>query len=208
MSHLVLIGDSVFDNAAYVPIGTDVEHCLRGLLPSSQLCLLAQDGSTTLDLKEQLDRVPRDATHLIISVGGNDALEHVELLATPVGSTTEAFVMLFDAVARFETNYRRAVGEARGVGKQLIVCTIYSGDFAELIDRKAVAIALAAFNDAIIRTAVDLEVQVLDLRAVCSESIDFSNKIEPSVIGGKKVAEAIVRAVSDSGPIFKGCFLT
>jgi hypothetical protein len=73
--HVVLLGDSVFDNAAYVAGGPDVVTQLRGLLPPGwQATLLALDGGVISGVAGQLRSLPRDATHLVISVGGDDAL--------------------------------------------------------------------------------------------------------------------------------------
>src|SRR3954468_21860085 len=73
--NVVLLGDSVFDNAAYINGGPDVRRQVEDLLPSgTTVSLLASDGATVSDVAGQLDRVPHGATHVIISAGGNDAL--------------------------------------------------------------------------------------------------------------------------------------
>ena len=49
---------------------------------------------STAGLRGQLELVPRDATHLVISIGGNDALQNSDLLTLPVttsGQTLRAF---------------------------------------------------------------------------------------------------------------------
>ena len=96
MSHLVLLGDSVFDNVAYVGAGApDVVRQVRQRLPhGSRATLLAVDGSTTGSVREQLRRLPSDATHLVVSVGGNDALGSGDFLAAPAGSAGEALLGL------------------------------------------------------------------------------------------------------------------
>ena len=76
-NHIVLLGDSIFDNKSYVGSGPAVIDQLRQELPSGwQATLLAVDGSVTADVPRQLRRLPRDASHLVVSVGGNDALGH------------------------------------------------------------------------------------------------------------------------------------
>ena len=81
MPHLVLIGDSILDNAAYTRGGPDVVSQVRGLLaPGWEATLLAVDGSTTDHVADQLGRLPKQATHLVLSVGGNDALMHQRIL--------------------------------------------------------------------------------------------------------------------------------
>src|SRR5947209_17191911 len=84
MSYVVLLGDSIFDNARYVPDRPPViEQVRRGLPPGWQASLLAVDGHLTRDVPRQLARLPADATHLFVSVGGNDALVESGILDEP-----------------------------------------------------------------------------------------------------------------------------
>lgn len=64
---------------------------LRGVLPAgAQATLLAVDGAVTRAMTQQVSRIPRDATHLVVSIGGNDALGNRDLLETPARSTADA----------------------------------------------------------------------------------------------------------------------
>jgi hypothetical protein len=84
VDHLTLLGDSVFDNAAYVAGAPDVVRQVRQRLPpGARATLVAVDGSTTGDVRRQLRRVSEDATHLVLSVGGNDALASSDFLGAP-----------------------------------------------------------------------------------------------------------------------------
>jgi hypothetical protein len=110
MSHLILLGDSIFDNAAYTDGGPDVVTQLNAALPAGWAAsLLAVDGSTTDDIAGQVGCLPCDATHLVLSVGGNDALQQAHLLFTPAASTEEAVGLLADLAEQFEHDYRAAV---------------------------------------------------------------------------------------------------
>src|SRR5437868_12036949 len=81
MPHVVLLGDSVFDNGAYVGGDPDVVRQVRELLPpGAGAALNARDGAVIADVASQLARLPAGATHLVISVGGNDALLNVGVL--------------------------------------------------------------------------------------------------------------------------------
>jgi hypothetical protein len=105
MGHIVLLGDSIFDNAAYTRGQPDVVAHLRSMLPDGwKATLLAVDGATTARLTPQLERVPSDATHLIVSIGGNDALGNIDMLSLPARSTAEALAIFADRVDRFETD--------------------------------------------------------------------------------------------------------
>jgi len=90
MKHVALLGDSVFDNGAYVGGGPDVLTQLRQRLPAGwRATLAAVDGSVIRDIPHQLERVPDDATHLVISVGGNDALGFSAVLGAPSRSVAD-----------------------------------------------------------------------------------------------------------------------
>jgi hypothetical protein len=113
MSHLILLGDSIFDNAAYTEGGPDVVTQLNDLLPAGWAAsLLAIDGSITDDIAGQVGGLPADASHLVLSVGGNDALQQAHRLLTPAASTEEALGLvadLADLAERFEHDYRAAI---------------------------------------------------------------------------------------------------
>jgi hypothetical protein len=52
------------------------------------------------------------------------------------------------------------------------------------------------FNDHIIRAATRAGLPLIDLRLICTTPEDYANPIEPSAIGGEKIAAAIARAVT------------
>ena len=63
--------------------------------------------------------------------------------------------------------------------------------------QKIAVAALTIFNDVIIRQAFLSGVPLIDLRLVCNEKADYANEIEPSEAGGKKIANAIIRLVTE-----------
>src|SRR5437868_2825330 len=95
MGHVILLGDSIFDNAAYLAGRPAVVDQVRAGLPSGWVAtLLALDGSAIADVHDQLAQVPSDATHLVISVGGNDTLGEVAALGQPVRTVGEGLRLL------------------------------------------------------------------------------------------------------------------
>jgi hypothetical protein len=193
--HVVLLGDSIFDNQSYTQGQPDVVGHLREALPAGwQASLLAIDGSTTGDLADQLGDIPTDASRLIVSIGGNDALLNADLLNQPVASTREALLLFGQRAASFEASYRAALSKVLVTGKPTTVCTIYNGNLPEG-EAGSARVALMLFNDAILRVAFALHLSVIDLRLVCSEPSDYANPIEPSGSGGRKIAEAIVASL-------------
>lgn len=199
--HVVLLGDSVFDNAAYVNGAPDVVAQLRTHLPGGwSATLAAVDGAVTTDVPRQLQRLPADTTHLALSMGGNDALMHTGLLEMRVRSSGEVLDAIARAAEEFERRYRGVLAQVLSKRLPLILCTIYRGNFPDPVMQRRAGVALAAFNDAILRAAFECAVEVLDLRLVCSEPEDYANPIEPSERGGNKIARAIARAVTTRRP--------
>ncbi len=81
MNHVVLLGDSIFDNAAYVHGGPDVIAHLKSILPQDwKATLLAADGAISIDVIGQIRKIPESATHLVVSAGGNDGLSRADTL--------------------------------------------------------------------------------------------------------------------------------
>ena len=194
MSHVVLLGDSIFDNQSYVGAGPDVISQVRALLaPDWSATLLAVDGHVTRDVGErQLKRIPDDASHLVVSAGGNDALSQASVLQEPAGSVGEALHRLAVACQGFEEIYGEMIHAILSRGLPTALCTIYDTAYAEPY-RTIVVKALALFNDVITRAAFRHGLDLIELRLVCDEPADFANPIEPSSAGGQKVAAAIAR---------------
>jgi lysophospholipase L1-like esterase len=197
MGHVVLLGDSIFDNAAYVGGDPDVALQLKEQLPAGwQVTLRALDGAVVSDVPLQLERLPRDATHLVLSAGGNDALSHVEILSEPARSTAEVLSRLADYAAAFESRYRAVLAAVRDRELPTALCTIYYPSFPDPVIQRLAVTALTVFNDAILRQAFTAGVPVLDLRLICDSPADYANPIEPSAQGGAKIARAIVQTVT------------
>jgi hypothetical protein len=197
MNHLVLLGDSILDNAAYVPGRPAVVDQVRHRLPADwRVTLSARDGSVINEITDQLTHLPDDATHLVVSAGGNDVLGEIGLLQEPVRTVGDGLRLLAEVRDRFERDYHALLAAICKRGLPTVLCTIYdpcSPD--EELQREAVA-ALGLFNDRIISLAREYRFPVIELRAICTATADFANAIEPSSSGGAKIAEAICAVVT------------
>ena len=201
MNHVVLLGDSIFDNAAYVAGAPDVVRQVRQRLPQgARATLAAVDGGKIADVRRQLRHVPEDATHLVISVGGNDALGSSDFLGAPARSTAEALLGLADIGDEFERGYLAMLAEVLARGLHTAICTVYYPRFPDPTLQKVAVAGLAVFNDCIVRAAFVHGIPLLDLRLICTEESDYANPIEPSARGGEKIARAIVEVV-ESGSV-------
>jgi lysophospholipase L1-like esterase len=189
--HAVLLGDSIFDNAVYVPGEPPVIEQLRRELPAGWgATLLATDMDVTADVERQLRNLPPEATHVVVSVGGNDALGQAGILNVTGRTGGELLGQLQQAGDEFRATYRAMLAALRATGHPSFVCTVY--DAVPGLEPGARA-GLALFNDTIVREAFAAKVPILDLRLICTEATDYSalSPIEPSARGGAKIARAV-----------------
>ena len=131
-----------------------------------------------------------DGTHW----GGNDALNSLGLLSEPAKSVFDGLHTLADIRDDFRTGYRKMLSHVQSFCLPMAVCTIY--DCVPNLGRPEKT-ALALFNEIILREAFEAKLPVIDLRLVCQEPEDYSamSPIEPSNIGGEKIAAAIAKLV-------------
>jgi hypothetical protein len=197
MQHVVLLGDSIFDNAAYVGGAPDVVRQLREALPAGwRATLAAVDGGLVADVPRQLGRIPDDASHLVVSVGGNDALGQSAILEARAGSVGEVLDRLAEIQRQFRAGYGAMLDAVLRRGLPLAVCTVYDPRYPDPERRRRATLALGVLNDVIMREAFARGLPLLDLRLICNEDSDFANPIEPSERGGRKIAAAIASLVA------------
>ena len=197
MKNVVLLGDSIFDNKSYVSSGPDVVDQLKGDLPSGWTAtLVARDGSTTVDIKSQLKAIPQDATHLVVSVGGNNALGEKAMIEESARSVAEVLDKLAKIKAEFAKSYGAMLDGVLARKLPAAVCTIYEARYQDPTTRQIAGAGLTVFNDVIMREAFARGMPVIDLRLVFDEDADYANDIEPSVKGGAKIARVIATLVT------------
>ena len=195
-AHVALLGDSIFDNAAYTRGRPDVIGHLRSILPAdSTATLLAVDGSTTSEVRDaQVPQLPTDVTHAVVSMGGNDALMDSDALDLPVSSTKEALSLFGDRANVFESRYRGTVEAITKRVPFVAVCTVYDPRLPG-VEGSTTRVGLAIFNDVISRVAFANRIPLIDLRQLVVEPADFANELEPSSEGARKIATAIYQVV-------------
>ncbi len=199
MAHIVLLGDSIFDNRSYVRPGEpDVVRQLQARLRrSDRATLRAVDGATTAGVPGQLARIPGDTTHLVVSAGGNDALGRIDVLEASSRSIADTLMRLAEIGDAFRESYRAMLRAVLAAGRPTALCTIYDPRFPDPRLQRLAVTALTLFNDVIVRAAFAHGLPLLDLRLICDEHADYANPIEPSAHGGEKIAAAIALLVAE-----------
>ncbi|MEM1438209.1 MAG: SGNH/GDSL hydrolase family protein [Pseudomonadota bacterium] len=195
MMHIVLLGDSIFDNGAYVPDGPPVRDQLASVMPGdASVTLLAVDGDLSTHVPGQLRELPKDATHLVVSCGGNDALGFLPEFIKPVSTIADAMVRFGELRGVFRERYRGMLDAVTSQGLPVFACSVY-----EQVPNigGAERAALSMFNEIIFQECQGRVNGIIDLRVICGDAEDYSevSPIEPSERGGKKIVQAIRAAV-------------
>ena len=183
----------------------------------------AVDGDTMYDLEyNHLDTSDIEAaSYIIVSIGGNDLLHNISFLQTTselskimgkdarIGkwgvkelnpSRNRVFEeTYFEIIKPFTKQYETIVANLSSHRANLLLCTVYEGDlvdsdeFSDVNNSSKTMVSL--FNDIVYRTANKYRADVLELREIFVRPEDYANPIEPSHIGGGKLAKAIQKWV-------------
>ena len=197
---LALLGDSILDNASYTRPAPDTTHHLGLILGGSWTVeRLARDGATIADVRFQLAELPARPDCIVLSIGGNDAVDHIDLLDRPASSAAEVLDELARIADDFADAYRELATIVLARTTRLVLCTIYEPPLSDPQLARLARVPLGLLNDRIVQVASRLGVEVLDLRTVCTEPADFVKQIEPSARGAQKIATAIARLIQQ-GP--------
>jgi len=199
MSYITLLGDSIIDNKTYVQKGelSVLEHLEN--ISEYEYTQLAFDGDTTLNVLNGQLLSPSIATssHLVLSIGGNDLLQNLSFLYEgPVDKINDAVAGVQQYIfkpleQRFETIIQRLSSHRAN----LLLCIVYEGDlgrtdeFRDVLDSSKIMVS--SFNDTVYKTASMYNADVLELRHIFTTPEDYANPIEPSHLGGEKLAQAI-----------------
>tara|TARA_B100000963_G_C22543602_1_gene633374 strand:- start:57 stop:752 length:696 start_codon:yes stop_codon:yes gene_type:complete len=222
---IILLGDSIIDNKSYVLSNElDVTEHLEKLFSNDPNVVIenhAVDGDTMHQLeRDHLDsNLLSGATHIVVSIGGNDLLHNISFLQT----TSELSKIMgkgamigkwgakelnpsrnivfeetyFEIIEPFKKQYETIVANLSNHRANLLLCTVYEGDLVDSDEFSDVSNSsktmVSIFNDIVYRVANKFNADVLELRDIFTSSDDYANPIEPSHIGGEKLAQSIVQ---------------
>ena len=200
MQTLVLLGDSILDNEPYTRPEPSTTTHLQRLLPDWEIRRLAQDGAGLADISFQLRQLQARPTVAVLSVGGNDAVEHIGLLEDRTASSRSVLRQLLDIADQFALRYEAVARAVRAHAERTVLCTIYEVQLEPPIFAQLARVPLGLLNDRIIRIAGRLHADVLELRNICTDPADFVLQIEPSARGAQKIAHAIAGLINAAAP--------
>ena len=205
MNRVVLFGDSIIDNKTYVSHGefSVLEHLEN--ISNYEYIQVAYDGHTTFDVQNKqlhLSTIVKPS-HIVLSVGGNDLLQNLSYLSNgPMSNVNEAITGIQQHIFEpLEQRFETIIEELSSQRANLLICTVYEGDLGRTDEFKDVLdsskIMVSSFNDIVYKTAKKYNADVLELREIFISSDDYANPIEPSHIGGEKLAKSIVEWIKN-----------
>lgn len=187
--NIVLLGDSILKNNAYVNNGKSIDDLLAER-NNGQIYCYAVDNSKIVDVYSQLDQIPIDlnlkSTTIFLSIGGNDILTYYE---DQEGDATNTSI-LNKIFAAYKSLIRSIQTKLPNVN--MVLLDIY---YPENLRYKQYHHIIKEWNQMIYNFAANTNNNiegVLKISSLLTKQEDFSFAIEPSSVGGEKIVESIL----------------
>ena len=183
VTHIVLLGDSIFQNNNYVPKSKSVEYLLKEKLSIPSL-VLAQDNAIIYDIPKQYNSMPLNlnakTTNLYISIGGNDLLNLYEHNNT---NNSKLFNMVWEI---YKKTILMLIDSTQ--------CNIILTDIYFITDPNYSRYLpiIKKWNANLYRFASKNNFKVFKISEILTQPQDFTNSIEPSSVGGKKMVNSFI----------------
>ena len=187
---IILLGDSIFKNNIYVPENKSVSALLKKEYGKNNVLVLAMDGATIKEMTRQIDiiyphqKYNNKNTYIFVSFGGNDIIDNFILNKTHV-----SLEELFQRYKSNMTYLKNKVPKAN-----ICLTTVYYPQ-QESYNREKL---IKKWNNKIIYYAKINNYLILNLHEHLLDKTDFTNKIEPSVKGGKIIVSQINKIINQN----------
>jgi hypothetical protein len=192
-SHVVLLGDSILKNNAYVPQGNSIEELLNENT-NGKTSSYAMNNSTIVDTYSQINKIPIELnnpnTTIILSAGGNDILsKYVENTVNHKDENT------LNTIFGGYRNLVKSIKAKMNQSKLMLVDVYYPNS----MKYKQYHPVIKEWNDKLYDYGQDANNgihNVLKISNFITEPEDFTLDIEPSQVGGEKIANYIMEKLN------------
>jgi len=183
-STIILIGDSIINNNNYIfTQGKSVPDLIKA--EHSDTYLFAKDGAIITDCYSQIELIPESNndknTYIFVSAGGNNILSSRGSLSSEM---IEAFFQQYTTLIHsLKSSFPNT---------QIYLLNLYyplDSRFKNLYQY------IDIWNTLLSEFAENSMLKVIQTNKFMLKSTDFTNAIEPSETGGKKIANAILSSV-------------
>ena len=184
----ILLGDSILKNDAYVSDGKSVDDLLKERTNGASICR-AVDHSKIVDIYSQLEKLPAEmdssSTTIFLSAGGNDILSnYVDREKDVTDSTT---------INTIFTDYKKLINniQTKFSKANIVLMDIYYPTDSKY---KKYYTVINEWNEMVYDYSSKQYFSVVKISNLLTKPEDFSNEVEPSYNGSKKIVEAIMSA--------------
>jgi len=192
--NFILMGDSVCNNSLYVPSGNTVADFLA-LQENITVTNLAKNDAVISDVYNQLSDLKNptstDNRTIFLSVGGNDILYEIESVEVNRKSNVNSLI-LEPIFAEYKTLVETIIKMTPR--SKLVIMDIYYPRNRENEPHYRI---IKEWNNMLYSYSTSNsmmnKVELFKISNLLTEPEDFTKNIEPSVIGGKKLAEGMTK---------------
>jgi hypothetical protein len=187
---IILLGDSILKNNSYVSAGKSVDAFVKKNNKGGEVYSFAANDSKIVDVYEQINKLPLDLnneyTTIFLSVGGNNILE---LFQNDEDEATQEEVL-----TTMIKSYKKLVKsiQTRMNKSKIVLLDLY---YPENIKYKQYHNIIQKWNSMlreIVKDNTNNINGIVSISELVTNSNDFTLGIEPSELGGEKIANAIV----------------
>ncbi len=169
--HVVLLGDALLE--AYISIDKTPGKFEEALVPGTRnQWKISVVSAAEVERAGTARVLPSDATHAIIFIEGNHAIEQSGLLHSRADAHAQTLEQLSLAADEFERTLARLIHVAQAARLVIMVCTMFQPNYKDPARQRTACAALAVFNDRVIKRAAEARVSLIDLRLICNEPED------------------------------------
>ena len=182
----ILMGDSVLNNYSYVSDGKNIEALLKKQAPDSHIVNLAHNDATIPQIPPQIDKLRElpekyndSNTIIFLSVGGNDMLAKYENNQNP------DFDYMIEEYKKLTDSIKIVAPKAK-----LYLLDLY---FPRNKENQQYWPFIPEWNNKFTKFSLDNNLSIFKVSSILTEPDDFTNKIEPSAIGGQKMVDGMLK---------------
>lgn len=186
---IILLGDSILKNDAYVSDGKSVEDIITER--NKQTYCFAEDHSKIVDIYNQVHSIPYKLdlpnTYIFLSAGGNDILSHYVDQNQDI-TNTSILKTMFSAYKKLIKSIQTRLPKTN-----IILLDIYYPDNLQYKQFRSI---IEEWNNMVYsfsKTQSNNIYSIIQISNHLTSPDDFSFGIEPSSLGGKKIADLILQ---------------
>lgn len=188
IKNYVLMGDSVLNNYSYVPDGKSVAALLKKQNPHGHVVNLAKNDAIMTQIPPQIDKLreldPKyndSNTIIFLSIGGNNILMDYENNEKP------DFDLMIEEYKKLVDSIKIVAPKAK-----LYLLDLY---FPRNKENEKFWPVITEWNNKLSKYAEENNVSIFKVSSILTEPDDFTNKLEPSAIGGQKMVDAMLQVI-------------